>query len=101
MDDKHTINFKVDTAFAKDEDPCKANLFSDSSKVIQFNFTLNTLSGLSTLYSGVLENFVFLNESLFIVTYSYSSASEKTIIDSIIWKININPNAISNKVTGT
>jgi len=75
MDDKFKINFKVDNAFAKDGDPCKANLFSDPNKIIQFDFSVKTLSGLSTLYYGILENFVFLNESMFIVTYNYRSAS--------------------------
>jgi len=43
-----------------------------------------------------LKNFVFLNQSLFIVTYNYRSASLLNTIDSKIWKININLALSSN-----
>jgi len=50
LDGNFTISFKADTNFPTSGDPCQTNLFSDSSKIVSFSFSLKTLSGLGTLY---------------------------------------------------
>ncbi|CDW85710.1 UNKNOWN [Stylonychia lemnae] len=90
LDDNHTISVKVDTGFPTGGDPCQSNLFTDKSKMNQFTFSLKEFSG--SFYLGVLKNFVFLNNTLFLVTYSNRTASDPyPTIDSKIWRVSIRP----------
>ena len=68
MDDGKTLNIKADLGFTSSKDPCETTLFS-SNNIGQYQYDLKTAVealGGSFLLTKFLDNWVFLNNTLFI-----------------------------------
>ena len=68
MDDGKTLNIKADLGFTSSMDPCETTLFS-SNNIGQYQYDLKTAVealGGSFLLTKFLDNWVFLNNTLFI-----------------------------------
>lgn len=87
-DDMKYINVIADKNFPTNGDACATDLFADSSKIAMFKIDISTITAISTTYVSVLNNFVFLNNNLYIVTYNKNTVGSSQI-DSRIWKVSI------------
>ena len=77
MDDKKSVIVKADRSMTAADDPCTTKkLLSDSTKLGQYKFDLVSLisTTLSFNVNSILDNWVFLNNNLYVVAYGYSKS---------------------------
>ncbi|CDW81578.1 UNKNOWN [Stylonychia lemnae] len=88
MDDNLTISVMQDASFPKNGDPCEYDLFNNSQQINQFNFSIKDFD---LFHQGLLRNFIFLNETLYIVTHGQISDKQSLGLQSKIWRVDLFP----------